>query len=36
MPEGPAVAPAGDGKILIIELKQAVRLRTGETGKDAL
>jgi nitrogen regulatory protein PII len=36
MPEGPAVAPAGDGKIFIFELKQAVRLRTGETGKDAL
>ncbi len=26
----------GDGKIFIFELKQVVRIRTGETGKDAL
>lgn len=26
----------GDGKIFVTELEQAVRLRTGETGSDAL
>ena len=26
----------GDGKIFVIELEQAVRIRTGETGPDAL
>ena len=26
----------GDGKIFVIDLEQAVRLRTGETGNDAL
>ncbi|MCC7049040.1 MAG: P-II family nitrogen regulator [Alphaproteobacteria bacterium] len=26
----------GDGKIFVLELKQAVRIRTGETGSDAL
>jgi nitrogen regulatory protein P-II 2 len=26
----------GDGKIFVLELKQAVRIRTGETGAEAL
>ena len=26
----------GDGKIFVTELEQAIRIRTGETGKDAL
>lgn len=26
----------GDGKIFVLELEQAVRIRTGETGPDAL
>ena len=26
----------GDGKIFVFDLEQAVRIRTGETGKDAL
>ncbi|NKF22032.1 P-II family nitrogen regulator [Solimonas marina] len=26
----------GDGKIFVYELEQAIRIRTGETGKDAL
>ena len=26
----------GDGKIFVVELEQAVRIRTGETGVDAL
>ncbi len=26
----------GDGKIFIYDLQQAIRIRTGETGKDAL
>lgn len=26
----------GDGKIFVSELEQAIRIRTGETGKDAL
>jgi len=26
----------GDGKIFIVELEQAIRIRTGETGADAL
>ena len=26
----------GDGKIFVYELQQVVRIRTGETGKDAL
>lgn len=26
----------GDGKIFIFELEQAIRIRTGETGEDAL
>ena len=26
----------GDGKIFIFELSEAIRIRTGETGKDAL
>lgn len=26
----------GDGKIFVLELKQAVRIRTGETGSEAL
>jgi len=26
----------GDGKIFVFDLKQVVRIRTGETGKDAL
>ncbi|MBI2992558.1 MAG: P-II family nitrogen regulator [Gammaproteobacteria bacterium] len=26
----------GDGKIFVVDLEQAVRLRTGETGNDAL
>ncbi len=26
----------GDGKIFVFELQQVVRIRTGETGKDAL
>ena len=26
----------GDGKIFVLDLKQAVRIRTGETGSDAL
>jgi nitrogen regulatory protein P-II 2 len=27
---------AGDGKIWIVELEQALRVRTGETGQDAI
>ena len=26
----------GDGKIFVYDLEQVVRIRTGETGKDAL
>jgi nitrogen regulatory protein P-II 2 len=26
----------GDGKIFVYDLQQVVRIRTGETGKDAL
>ena len=26
----------GDGKIFIVNLEQAVRIRTGETGEDAV
>ena len=26
----------GDGKIFVVSLEQAVRIRTGETGSDAL
>ena len=26
----------GDGKVFVFSLEQAVRIRTGETGKDAL
>jgi nitrogen regulatory protein P-II 2 len=26
----------GDGKIFVYDLEQAVRIRTGETGKEAL
>ena len=26
----------GDGKIFVFDLEQVVRIRTGETGKDAL
>jgi nitrogen regulatory protein P-II 1 len=26
----------GDGKIFVLDLKQVVRVRTGETGEDAL
>ena len=26
----------GDGKIFVLPVEQAVRLRTGETGKDAI
>ena len=26
----------GDGKIFVVPLEQAIRIRTGETGKDAL
>jgi nitrogen regulatory protein P-II 2 len=26
----------GDGKIFVLDLEQAMRIRTGETGKDAL
>ena len=26
----------GDGKIFVMDLEQAIRIRTGETGKDAL
>ena len=26
----------GDGKIFVVDLQQAVRIRTGETGADAL
>jgi nitrogen regulatory protein PII len=27
---------AGDGKVWIVELEQALRVRTGETGPDAI
>jgi nitrogen regulatory protein PII len=27
---------AGDGKIWVLELEEAVRVRTGETGPDAI
>jgi nitrogen regulatory protein P-II 2 len=27
---------SGDGKIFVYDLEQVVRIRTGETGKDAL
>jgi len=26
----------GDGKIFVLDLEQAIRIRTGETGADAL
>ncbi|MEO6974219.1 MAG: P-II family nitrogen regulator, partial [Rhodoferax sp.] len=26
----------GDGKVFVYDLEQVVRIRTGETGKDAL
>jgi nitrogen regulatory protein PII len=26
----------GDGKIFVLDLKEAMRIRTGETGADAL
>ncbi|HLW05685.1 MAG TPA: P-II family nitrogen regulator [Azoarcus sp.] len=31
-----ATGKIGDGKIFIFELQQAIRIRTGETGADAL
>ncbi len=31
-----ATGKIGDGKIFIFELEQAIRIRTGETGADAL
>ena len=34
--EAAATGKIGDGKIFITELEQSVRIRTGETGEDAL
>ena len=31
-----ATAKIGDGKIFVFDLEQAIRIRTGETGTDAL
>jgi nitrogen regulatory protein P-II 2 len=31
-----ATGKIGDGKIFVFELEQAIRIRTGETGSDAL
>ena len=31
-----ATGKIGDGKIFVFELEQAIRIRTGETGKEAL
>ena len=30
------IGKIGDGKICVFELSEAIRIRTGETGKDAL
>jgi len=30
------VGKIGDGKIFVVDLEQAIRIRTGETGADAL
>lgn len=34
--EHSATGQIGDGKIFVLDLEQAVRIRTGETGADAL
>jgi len=34
--EGAKTGNIGDGKIFITELKEVIRIRTGETGKDAI
>jgi nitrogen regulatory protein PII len=34
--ETAATGQIGDGKIFVLDLSQAVRIRTGETGVDAL
>jgi nitrogen regulatory protein P-II 2 len=34
--DGARTGNIGDGKILISELKEAIRIRTGEKGKDAI
>ena len=31
-----ATGKIGDGKIFVFDLEQAIRIRTGETGADAL
>jgi len=33
---GPRTGKSGDGKVFVSTLEQVVRIRTGETGKDAL
>ena len=32
----PAPGKIGDGKIFVLDVERAVRIRTGETGADAL
>jgi nitrogen regulatory protein P-II 2 len=34
--ETAATGQIGDGKIFVLEMGQAIRIRTGETGGDAL
>ena len=34
--KSPSTGKIGDGKIFVVDLEQAVRIRTGETGVDAL
>ena len=33
---GASTGKIGDGKIFVVDLKQAIRIRTGETGPDAI
>jgi nitrogen regulatory protein P-II 1 len=34
--EGARTGEIGDGKIFILDLQDCIRIRTGETGKDAI
>ena len=34
--KGPRTGETGDGKIFVIDLKDCIRIRTGETGEDAI
>ena len=34
--EAAATGKIGDGKIFVVPVEEAIRVRTGETGKDAI